>query len=356
MKKKIQLILAAFLPLQIIGIQVLTNYPEWVEKHYSQSLFQNIAEVERFLFGSIPFSIGDLFYILIGIAIIHWLYRRIKTKFKHPKQWGLKLTATLSIVYFCFHFLWGINYYRVPLHQSLNLQQEYEYEELLSLTETLIHKSNELQEQITEDQTKPVNFDFSFHEMKELSTQGYDLLHNKHPYLKYNFNSVKRSILSYPLTYMGFSGYLNPLTNEAQINYKLPQFKFPTLVTHEMAHQIGYAKENEANFMAALATINHPNPYFSYAGYTFALQYCLSDVARSNPKEAKRLVEKLHPGVRKNYQESYDFWEKYENPLEPFFKLFYGNYLKVNQQPEGMRSYHYVVGLLVNYYQGEQAL
>ncbi|HLS29859.1 MAG TPA: DUF3810 domain-containing protein [Flavobacteriaceae bacterium] len=344
------------MPLQIIGIQLLANYPEWVEKYYSQSLFQKIAEVERFLFGSIPFSIGDLLYVFFGVAIIYWLLRRIKTGFKHPQQWGLKLIAALSILYFCFHVLWGINYYRLPLHQSLSLQQEYEYEELLSLTKTLIHKSNALQEHLTEDQSQPVNFSFSFQEMKKLSVQGYDLVDDKHPYLNYNFSSVKKSLLSYPLTYMGFSGYLNPLTNEAQINYKLPRFKFPTLITHEMAHQIGYAKENEANFMAALATINHPNPYFSYAGYTFALQYCIADVARHNPKDAKRLVEKINSGVRKNYQESYDFWEKYENPLEPFFKLFYGNYLKVNQQPEGMQSYHYVVGLLVNYYQGEQAL
>lgn len=355
-KKKFLVILAAFLPLQIIGIRLLANYPEWVEKHYSQSVFQKIAEVERFLFGSIPFSIGDLLYVLLVIGSVYWLFRRIRSRFKHPKQWGLNLLATFSILYFCFHFLWGINYYRIPLHHSLNLQQDYEYKELLSLTETLIEQSNLLQEQLTDTSSQPVEFNFSFRQLKDLSSQGYDLVHNKHPYINYNFSSVKKSLLSYPLTYMGFSGYLNPLTNEAQINYMLPEFKFPTLISHEMAHQIGYAKENEANFMAVLATINHPNPYFSYAGFTFALQYCIADVARTDKKEADRLVEKLHPGVRKNYQETYDFWESYENPLEPFFKIFYGNYLKVNQQPEGMRSYHYVVGLLVNYYQGEQAL
>jgi hypothetical protein len=43
------------------------------------------------------------------------------------------------------------------------------------------------------------------------------------------------------------------------------------------------------------------------------------------------------------------FWDAYENPMEIFFKVFYGSYLKVNNQPEGMRSYTYVVGLLVNY-------
>jgi capsule polysaccharide export protein KpsC/LpsZ len=40
--------------------------------------------------------------------------------------------------------------------------------------------------------------------------------------------SVKKSLLSLPLTYMGFAGYLNPFTNEAQVNDKIPMYNFPT--------------------------------------------------------------------------------------------------------------------------------
>ena len=39
---------------------------------------------------------------------------------------------------------------------------------------------------------------------------------------------------------MGFSGYLNPFTHEAQADDLMPLFNTP-LTAHEMAHQLGYA-------------------------------------------------------------------------------------------------------------------
>ena len=59
-------------------------------------------------------------------------------------------------------------------------------------------------------------------------------------------SSVKNSILSTPLSYMGFSGYINPFTLEAQINVNTPQLYLPTTICHEIAHQMGYSAENEA--------------------------------------------------------------------------------------------------------------
>ena len=51
---------------------------------------------------------------------------------------------------------------------------------------------------------------------------------------------------------MGFSGYLNPFTNEAQVDILIPKYQLPTTASHEVAHQLGYAAENEANFIGIL--------------------------------------------------------------------------------------------------------
>lgn len=353
MKRKINLILATLLPVQIISVQVLAKHPEFIERVYSQNLYLKISKVQQIIFSFFPFSIGDLFYAGLIIALIIWVYKRFKTKFSQIKQWSLQTLAVLSLGYFLFHFLWGLNYYRVPLNENLGLDRNYQYEDLLSLTDHLIQKTNQLQEQLSKDKSTAVNFHFSYEDINLKSNQSIDLVNFNHPNIKYN---SKKSLFSFPLTYMGFSGYLNPFTHEAHLNSLLPDFKLPTLATHEMAHQIGYAKENEANFIAVLSTINHSDLYFNYAGYTFALQYCLGDIAKKDKNKAKKLLENLNPGVRKNYKEVQDFWKKHENPFEPAFKLFYKNFLKVNNQPEGMQSYNYVVGLLVNYYKKEEKL
>ena len=131
---------------------------------------------------------------------------------------------------------------------------------------------------------------------------------------------------------MGFSGYLNPWTNEAQVDEMIPLYKFSTTATHEIAHQLGYAAENEANFIGCLAAISHDNMYLKYCGYTFGLRYCLNEIYRRDEALYNTIVCSLNPGILKNYKEVRAFWEDHQNPIEPFFKLFYGEFLKANKQ------------------------
>lgn len=351
MKNKLNISLSLLLPVQFLLIAVLKTNPVWVEHFYSQGIYPYISIFLRFLLGWIPVSIGDFLYAFLIIGLIRWLYLRIKTSFKKPKRWIFSALATLSIIYGCFNLFWGYNYYRLPLHTSLEIETDYTPEELLAYTSHLIEQSNSLHYQLTQNDTLQVSFPFTKFEVDEKAIQGYHHIAKTFPELAYPQRSLKPSLFSIPLTYMGFNGYLNPLTNEAQYNRQIPLFKLPSTTSHEIGHQLGYAKENEANYMACLTTMNHPDEYMRYAGYTFALQYCYGEVLKTQPCEAENLLASIHPGILKDYREVRLFWESHDNPLEPFFKLFYGNYLKANNQPQGIESYSYVVALLVNMHQ-----
>ena len=54
-----------------------------------------------------------------------------------------KYAAAVSIIYFAFHFLWAYNYYRQPLHKNLNLNSDYNTDELVRVTKKLIDKRRE---------------------------------------------------------------------------------------------------------------------------------------------------------------------------------------------------------------------
>jgi len=355
-KKKVQFSLAILFPLQILGISFLADYPEFIETYYSNGIYPIIGKVLRYTFGWIPFSMGDFLYAFLVILCVRWIFIRIKTRFKQPKKWLLQATASLSFLYAIFHILWGFNYYRLPLHQSLAIENNYSKEELRVFSEKLVQQTNQLHQQIVTNDSIKVIFPFSHTELKDLSVQGYVKLEQNFPQSNYRGKSIKPSLFTIPLTYMGFNGYMNPLTSEAQINNWIPKFKLPSTISHEMGHQLGFAKENEANFMACLNTMNHENIYMRYAGYAFALKYCLGDLYLQSPCAAENLIAQLHIGIRKNYREVDLFWEKHENPLEPFFKEFYGGYLQANNQPQGIDSYNYVVALLVNYFEKEEKL
>ena len=106
---------------------------------------------------------------------------------------------------------------------------------------------------------------------------------------------------------MGYSGYLNPFTNEAQINSLLPDFQLPFVMCHEVAHQLGYAAENEANFIGYMTAIANPDDYFKYSGYSSGLKYCLRELGRRAPEKFDTLYKKINKGIIKNYMASQKF-------------------------------------------------
>tara|TARA_R110002050_G_scaffold4573_2_gene22101 strand:- start:12454 stop:13521 length:1068 start_codon:yes stop_codon:yes gene_type:complete len=353
MLKKRKTIIALLLIPQYLIIGLLSSYSEFVETYYSNGLYPFISKTFRYVLGWIPFSFGDLIYTLAIIYSIRWFLinrKRLRTDTKH---WFTDVFSALSIVYFAFHLFWGLNYYRLPLHKNLNLKSDYTTEELIAVTEKLLETSNKIHLEITKNDTVKVEIPFSKKTIFKLAPEGYKNLKQIFPNLEYKPRSIKKSLFSYPLTYMGFSGYLNPLTNEAQVNALIPDFKFPTTTTHEMAHQLGYAAENEANFIGCLAAINHDNIYFKYAGYTFALRFCINEIYRRDSCLYEDMIADINKGILKNYKETRDFWDAHQNPTEPLFKLFYGSFLKANKQSKGMESYSYVVALLTNYFENK---
>ncbi|MFG6687914.1 DUF3810 domain-containing protein [Mariniflexile sp. HNIBRBA6329] len=353
MPKNTKTIIALLLIPQYIFIKWASNYPEFIETFYSEGAYPYISKTLRYALGWLPFSFGDLVYALAIVYIFRWVYTNRKRLRKDTKQWVVDVLSAVSIIYFAFHLFWALNYYRLPLHKSLNLKHDYNTEQLVAVTKKLIEKSNAIYFEIAGDDTLKIDIPYSKSVILDMAPLGYKNLKNSFPKLEYQPASVKKSLFSYPLTYMGFSGYLNPLTNEAQVDALIPVYLFPTTTSHEMAHQLGYAAENEANFIGCLAAISHDDIYFNYSGYTFALRFCLNEIYKRDEALFETLYETVNKGVLNNYKEAREFWDSYENPLEPLFKSTYSSYLKANQQAKGMESYSYVVALLVNYFETE---
>jgi Protein of unknown function (DUF3810) len=346
-------ILPLFLLIQIIGLRFVSHFPEFIEKFYSNGLYIFISKFSRMLLGWMPFSTGDIFYGLLIIWAIRWLYKNRKESWKSKT---LSILSFVSVLYFLFHFLWAFNYYRLPLFEKMNIKREYSNEQLVQFTQKLISKTNSIQFSITNDTSKQVQFSYTENEIFEKATLGYEKLASQHPYFTYSNQSVKKSLFSYPLTYMGFGGYLNPFTNEAQVNNLPPKYNLPATTCHEMAHQMGFASESECNFIGFLASTQNEDLYFKYSGYTLALRYCLRNIGLKDEKRYFEIVKTINPGILKNFQESENFWTNRRTYIDTAFEIFYDNFLKMNQQKDGLESYSKFVDLLVNYYKTSNKL
>jgi hypothetical protein len=343
-------ILPLFLLIQIIILKIIQFFPECVEHFYSNGIYVFISKFFRIALGKIPFSIGDCIYFILILFALKWFWNTRKSWKQEWKNYLLTVLSVLSVFYFFFHILWALNYYREPLFEKMTIERDYTDADLLAFTKKLITKTNAIQSQITKNDSLKVVFPYTQNQVFEMNQNGYKNLSQEYDFFTYSNLSVKKSLFSLPLTYMGFGGYLNPFTNEAQVNYLGPMYSFPMTTNHEMAHQMGYASESECNFIGFLSSIKNDNLYFQYSGYSMALRYCLGNWQVRNDKILEQLLKTVHPGILKNYQESEDFWEQYQTPIETGFHAFYDRFLKINQQKDGMDSYSKFVNLMVNYY------
>jgi hypothetical protein len=201
----------------------------------------------------------------------------------------------------------------------------------------------------------------SFNRKKILFTTAYEsfqIVTARYPFLDYRPRSVKPSLFSYAGNYLGFQGYYNPFSGEAQVNTTVPRFLEPFVTTHEIAHQLGYGKENEANFVGYLACRLSGSIAFKYSVYYDMYNYAIGEVSRRDTALARSYIRSLHPQVKKDMEEFREFYRKYKNPIEPIVMWGYGHFLKANNQPAGKRSYNEVVAWLIAFYKkfGVEAL
>lgn len=347
MTRILRLFLAFSIIPQIVTVKILSKNPQIVESYYSVKFYPYISKFLRSIFDNFTFSIGDILYIFTLTIIVFKVFKNRKMKIKKVIIDGLGI---LSVLYFIFHLFWGLNYYRTPLTQKLNLKTNYSTEDLIKTTKEIILLTNKVHFDITNDTEKVVSLKLNFEDLKKEINIGYKNISKKYPFLKYYPSNQKKSLFSTPLSYMGFSGYFNPFTNETQLNWHTPKNSQPITQAHEQAHQLGFAAENEANFIAFLATNENNNIFIKYSALTFALKHCLNDLFIKDLDSFNYLKSSVNYGVLKDFENRQKKWNYFKNPLEPLFKKIYSKFLNFNNQKLGIKSYSYVVAHIVNYY------
>ncbi|MCH5599314.1 DUF3810 domain-containing protein [Niabella ginsengisoli] len=338
----------------IITIKIISINPVWVERYYTNGVYPIIAVVLRYMFGWLPFSIGDIAYSLAIVFVIFKIVgtiKRIKNKNfskQYAKSFIRKGVFVALVLYVVFYGLWGLNYSRLGIASQLGLKaKEYTTRDIDTLVGLLHSRLNNNAVLLTNSMRD------SFKTKRDVFFNAsllYKIAATKYPFLAYKAYSVKPSLFSYFGNYMGFQGYYNPFTGEGQVNTTIPKSVEPFVAAHEIAHQLGYAKESEANFVGFLACRLHPSINFKYSVYFDMYHYAIRELASVDTVKAKQYDSTLHKQVKKDMDEYIAFYKKYRNPIEPYIYKFYGYFLKANNQPKGRASYNEVVSWLIAYY------
>jgi hypothetical protein len=345
-----KLLLLLFLAL---GIKIWALNDAGVETYYTYGAYPHISRALRLLLGWIPFSIGDLLYGAAGLYLFVKTYKFLVLVRKGASKRGLGLRALKRVlriallVYVLFNLLWGLNYNRQGISHQLGLNvQKYSVDDLKALATVLQDRVNTLGARVNSEQRASLNNNTNL--FKE-GIATYQQAQKHLPFLQYDYPSIKPSMYTGVGHIFGFTGYYNPFSGEAQLKTTAPVFIKSFVVNHEIAHQLGYGKENEANFVSFLSGRASVNNEVRYSTYFELYLYAMGDLRRKDSTAASELRRQWHPQVKEDYEAYLAYLAHSDNVIEPYISRFYDNFLKLNRQPSGKMTYNEVVAWLIAY-------
>jgi hypothetical protein len=339
-------ILAIFLCLLLL----LSSHPNVIEHYYSEGLYPVICRISHPVFNLFPFSVGDILYlVVIGYLIyaaIHLVRMLFKKEFKRSGTFLLGIVIGVQTAIIIFYLFWGMNYFRPSASVRLNLRDtNYTTIHLKTVTSILIDSANSCRARITSADLKQNNTAIYETAIKAISKLSADSV---------NFRTyspcIKPSLLTPMLNYLGTSGYYNPFTTEAQLNYQAPYFERPVIACHEMSHQMGYGAEDEADFAGFLAGIGSKDRLLRYSAYQLAVNECMHALRYRDTTANNELKTHISILVHNDFKAQHEYWLKFRGNVGLLSSVFYDNFLKANNQPHGLGTYDQMVLLLMAWY------
>lgn len=351
------------LPLAILLTFIASKYPSLVERYYTTTIYLYVSQIVSSITGVIPFSVAELI-LIIGTITIGWgIALHVKTVIYNRQNWIpmikshlLVVTVFTTVVYFLFVVSWGLNYHRVPLASIIDLEiEKSSVEELEALSKYLVEQANELREYVEVNNEGLMFVSSGIRDIFKRADIGFYEAAKQYPEFAGNYGRPKPVLFSRFLSYQKIGGFYFPFTGEANVNIDGPHFTIPFVALHEMAHQRGFAREDEANFIAYVTAMMHPDYDYQYSGTMLALNYVMNALRRQDIDRYQAILESYSPGVKRDFDDWRQQSQRFDGFISKVSNRVNNVYLQANAQSDGVQSYGRMVDLLLANYRTEIA-
>lgn len=302
----------------------------------------------------IPFSLGEAVILLSPLILFLVLRHAVK---RRCGSWraafayiGILLSAVVTL-FSVFTLNFAAGYRGSTLDQKLELdRQKVSAQELYDTAEILIENINRETASVDFGEGGFSSMPYSLNDMNDRLAAAYHLFSDEHDFIAHVDSRVKPVLVSEVMSYMHITGVYSFFTGEANINVNFPDYTIPYTAAHELAHQRGIAREDEANFIAFLVCIGSDDSYIRYCGYLNAYEYVASALYRADKELYYKASAHLNSEVKAEMAAYNEFYDKYrESTVSEVSGTINNSYLQSQGTP-GTVSYGMVVDLTVAYY------
>lgn len=345
------------IPIGLLLPKLSAQYPDLIETQYAQKLYPRISDAVGQASSVLPGSIAELIvYLLaafaVGLVILllaHLLQRR--QRLVRLVSFILSLCIAVGVGINLMYWMWGFNYARPTLSTLMQLEvKERSSEELEALCRKLTDEAIQLRSVVSEDANGVFKLTDDITTYFKLLPDAYTQLGQTYPLFARKTYPPKSVYASEAMSYAGIAGIFIPFTAEANVNVHQPPLLLLSAGAHEMAHYLGIAKEDEANFVAYLACLNSDIPSIRYSGVMLALIHATKKLDEVDSSAYTILRASYSDAMIRDLKSYNAYWDAHEGEVEETFDKMNDSYLKHNQQENGIKSYGMMVDLLLAYY------
>lgn len=339
-------------------ITAVINIAYCMNTAFADYINENVSSVIRivtaYLTAWIPFSVAE--YIVFSFPVLVALAAGTAIVYSNRKKGNTvrAITALLSVaalIYIGFALNLEVGYHTTTLDKKMELtDHEVSADDLYDTLCIVIDELNGLEDDIELKEKSCSRMPYTHAELVDKCCDSYDILSEKYGFITSFRAPVKRIILSPYMTYTHISGIYTFFTGEANLNTNYPDFVNVFTTAHEMAHQRGIIRENEANFIAYLVCISSDDDYMRFSGYLNMYEYLSNALYEASPQLYSKAAVRLNSGARHELKCYSDFFEKYSDNIAADVSEELNNSYLTSQGTEGTKSYGMVVDLAVAYY------
>lgn len=351
------LLLPAALALQYFA----SRYPLATEQIYSRGFYRAISGAVSKYFNLFPFSCAEIILYAALIFAVFFLVNAVSCIIRRHGLALLWLAVTAGCIfttgYFLFMLMWGLNYCRVPIEESLGYKTgSPTVTELSAIMQSETERINSLCGSINYDGNGCSHYPGGFKKISSEVNDGYDALIKQSAPQKNLFGTnrprPKGVIASKLMSYTGIEGIFIPFTYEPNVNTDSPDFVLPFDAAHESAHFKGFAREQEANFIAYLACSANSDPYFQYSAHMEAYIYVSNALYETDSAEWKSVAAQLDSRASGDFKYYSDYVAAHQSYAAEVSNKVNDSYLK-SQGQSGVITYDMFVTLLADKYRTE---
>ena len=348
--------------IKIIYIIAATCVPLYLafllSESFSDFFNRNVSSLFRaalaHLTGWIPFSLAEFALILLplwAVVVSFVVMRHFGDTVKELISGVICILSAVAIIFSAFTLGFAPAYRGSTLDRKLGIERvEVSAEELYNTAVALSDLINAEVENIAYGEDGFSIMPYNYSQMGDELIKAYDKTCDDYGFVQRLDSNIKPVMLSEAMSYTHITGVYTFFTGEANINVAFPDYTVPFTAAHELSHQRGIARENEANFMAFLVCMRSEDSYIRYSAYLNLYEYVLSALGSAHSGLYVRAYSRLADCVKGEMAAYSEFYEQYRDSTASEISGAVNNTFLIIHGTEGTKSYGMVVDLAVAYF------